>query len=128
MKKIGYRRIKDFTDNPLEIFDGVEPKSLLLTPKDCGLDENYRCVDLLDEIKKSRRQDETGQMYQLLYGELSTRVLAFNKSSGKKESVHGYVAIMENQRTYKPIFVLFTFFEVSPSRYHAYVHNIHEKE
>ncbi len=123
-----YRIIKNFKDNPIEIFDGFEPDHLSLTPEMCRLNKNYQKIDLLAEIKRKYQDGEEGQKYKLLYDALPTRVMAFNKSTGKSESVHGYFGIMENRQTEKPAVILFTFFEVSPLRYHAYLHRILEEE
>jgi hypothetical protein len=125
---MGYRIIKNFKDKPIEIFDGFEPDHLLFTPEVCGLDKNYQEIDLFDEIKRKDQEGEVGQRYKRLYDELPSRVMAFDKSMGKNESVHGYFAIMQNNQTDKSVIILFTFFEVSPFRYNAYVHSIFEEE
>ena len=43
-----YRIIKNFKDNPIEIFDGIEPDHLSLTPEMWGLNKNYQKIDLLN--------------------------------------------------------------------------------
>jgi len=123
-----YRIIKNFEENPIEIFDGFEPEHLFLTPEVCGLDRNYQKIDLLDEINKKYQEDEVGLKYKRIYDELPTRVMAFNKSIGRNESVHGYFAIMGDSQAGKQAIILFSYFEVSPLRYHAYIHLILEEE
>lgn len=127
VRKMEYRIIKNYKDNPIEIFDGFEPEHLFLTPEVCGLERSYQKTDLLNEIERIDQEGVVGRRYKRLYDELPTRVMAFNKSMGKNESLHGYFAIMENCQTGKPAIVLFTFFEVSPLRYHAYIHRIFEE-
>jgi hypothetical protein len=127
-KKMEYRIIKNFKENPIEIFDGFEPENLFLAPEVCGLDTSYQKIDLVDEMDKKYEEDEVGLEYKRIYDELPTRVMAFNKSTGRNESIHGYFAIMRNSLAGKPAIILFSFFEVSALRYHAYIHFIFEEE
>lgn len=124
---MNYKIIKNFGNNPIEIYDGIEPTELFIIPGVCGLDSNYQSVDLVKEIKLKYQKDVVVQRYKHLYNELPQNVMALNKSMGKLELVSGYYAIMENRLTTKAVIILFTFFEVSPLRYNGYVHQILEE-
>jgi len=119
-----YRVVLDYGDKPLEIFDGIEPLSLLLTPAACRLNDSYHSIDLIAEIANRNRKDPLDLRYANLYDVIPVRVVVVNKSSNKKESVLGYLGIIPKVDGTEERIVLFSFFEASPERFQCYIHKL----
>jgi len=122
-----YKLVKDYGDHPVEVFDGLEPDKLILSPSSCGLDASYCSIDLVAEIANKYKKDPTGNQYRTLYQAIPHRIMALNKSSNRKESLSGYLAVTPKVDGSKRRIVLFSFFEVSPLRYHCYIHRVYEE-
>jgi hypothetical protein len=109
-------------NNPIELFDGFEPEELWFDPKDYGY-SSFERIDLIKELGKKYKSSNDYKKYRPFYDEFSNRVSAKNKSSGKEELKDGYFAVLKEKESDQPqIVILFSFFEVSPMRYHAYLH------
>lgn len=124
---MGYQLVSDFSQEPIEVFDGFDPDTLILSPSACGLSRKFRRVDLLREIQRKYLKDQLGQMYKGLYESIPTQVVVYNKSSLEKESLDGYLAVIPSITGDEKRIVLFSFFEVSPLRYHCYIHKVYSE-
>lgn len=119
-------RIKSFRD-PVEVFDGADPKTLVIDREEYGLAKGFNPIDLVGEARNKYRKDATGALYRELYNNIDTRVTAHNKSSNRKQTIEGYIAII-NKNGRSPEYLVFSLFEVSYGRFHAYIHSIYERE
>ena len=122
-----YRLVHDYSDQPLEIFDGFEPDHLFLSPQWLGLQEDCLSVDLIAEISKKYRRDQVGERYRQLYERIPSVVLASDKSSNKRERVSAYLAVIPQTNVCAGRLILFSFFEVSPLRYHCFIHKVYDE-
>jgi hypothetical protein len=113
--------LRDFRQSPAELFDGIEPSTLLFQPAKFGF-QDYQTVDLVAACTKHPEQFLSPDLQKNLQLLAPPRVHAFNKSSSRLESLLGYYAITNSLIRAERLIILFSFFEVSPARYHAYLH------
>lgn len=110
----------DFGSSPLEVFDGVEPNQIICDPGTLGHPE-FSKVNLLGP-QLSPECDLPADTLADLSALLPARVLAFDKSSNRMESHIGYFAVAESLNSSERLWIFYSFFEVSPGRYHGYLH------
>ena len=120
-----YRLAHDYGNQPMEIFDGFEPDHLLLSPRRLGWPEDCPAVDLIAEISTKYRKDSAGERYRLLYEQIPHVVMALNKSSNKVGPVNAYLAVVPQSNGSTDRIIVFSFSEVSPLRYHCYIHKVY---
>ena len=114
--------LQDFREQPQESFDGLEPATLPFHPVSFGL-PGFEPVDLVAACSTRPERTLSQEVQRELQSLAPSRVRAFDKSWSCWESLLGYYAISRSlsARTDRLI-ILFSFFEVSPARFHAYLH------
>jgi len=109
---------------PIELFDGFDPEKLWFVPSDHGFDD-LDPVELLGEANKKYRSNANYEFYRKFYNNFQHRVIARDKSSNRDVEIDGYFGTLKNKTSGNVTkAVLFSFFEVSPMRYNAYLHKI----
>jgi hypothetical protein len=116
----------DYRDAPLELFDGYEPEHFSFDPLGFGLDR-YSSVDLVAASIRSEELAEFPSETRAAIFELAPqRVTALNKSSMKPESSRACYAISRPAEGSGLLVIHYSFFEVSPLRYHIWLHTLIE--
>ena len=117
--------VRDFRNQPHELFDGLEPAELVFQPASLGLSE-YQPVDLVAACSERPDRKLPAAVQCELESVVPSRVVAFDKSASRQESLLGYYAIANSSSHRDRLIILFSFFEVSPGRFHAYLHGIYK--
>lgn len=115
--------LHDFRKQPRELFDGFEPAMLTFHPASLDLGD-YEPVDLVASCSAHPEQTLTPEIQRELQLVAPPRIQVFDKSSSRYMSVLGDYAITRSSSHADYLVILFSFFEVSPMRYHAYVHAV----
>ncbi len=118
------RLLGDYRGNPAELFDGFEPDQLPFNPDAFGI-TGYETVDLVKSALSAPPPGSSEkELLDTICSSVSPRVQVWNKSAGCIESRSGYYAFSASQSDSGRLAILYSFFEVSPMRYHAYLHAI----
>jgi len=113
--------ILDFRNQPRELCDGLEPTTLIFHPKSFG-HPDFEPVDLVTACSIRPESNLPSEIQRELQSVAPPRVRAFDKSSSRWESLLGYYAMSRSSKSSALLVILFSFFEVSPARFHAYLH------
>jgi hypothetical protein len=113
--------LHDYREQPVQLFDGLEPATLTFRPASFGLSE-YEPVDLVAACSTRPEDTLAAELQRTIHSLAPPRVRAFNKSAARWESLLGYYAIAESSARAERLVILFSFDEVSPSRCVAYLH------
>jgi hypothetical protein len=125
MMKEGMRIVieKDFSNDPIELYDGFEADEFWLDLSKYGISGGDR-VNLITEIDKKYKGSESAT-YKRYYNAIDCRVMAYDKSANVHVSLLGYLALL-NFLNGELRIALFSYFEVSPLRYNCYLHRIYK--
>ena len=113
--------IRDFQDSPHEVFDGVEPQHLSFDAASLGV-SGFRAVDLAGDCFTRPERALTPELRDDLLSITPARVRAFNKSVSQDESYSAYFVVSPALSSSERLWVCYSFFEVSPGRFHSYIH------
>jgi hypothetical protein len=112
--------LRDFGSEPYALFDGLEPHHIPLDPSSLGF-LGFATADLMSP-RRSPESDLPAELLADLSSLLPARVAALNKSSNRAEFHVGYFAVADSLNSSDRLWIYYSFFEVSPGRYHCYIH------